>query len=243
MVPLFFWAALAGIGFMLSQSSDDAPTEPEEPIPPDQDDPDMTTPPNLTRALAVLQSWDGRSAYDKDQARALDWAKTLLRNDKPSAALYYLKQKKSTCALVSKAYLYEGGCRCREHLSYLVRDGMAVSDITTIAQRHGAWINSATGKGTYPQAGDVITVGPEPSWHVLTVLGTDAATGHVISEDGGQSSYGAYTFARARKMFVTRTGGDLVDTADGRSSRVGYVRPIYGRLDGAKVFSTLHLCK
>ncbi len=184
--PLLWIGGAALLAYIASQSS--TPTN----TPPQKRPPDMPPTPSPNLALAILQSWDGRSINDPDPAA---WAGVLLRNDKPSWAVFYLKQHKSTCALVGKAYLYEGGCRCREQGPYQPRDGMAVADIETIARRHGAWINDPIGKSTAPNPGDIYTIDPGNP-HVVCVLGMDGPTGYVHSMDGGQGAFGAYTRGR-----------------------------------------------
>lgn len=233
--PLLWVGGAALLAYLASQSS--TPTN----TPPQKRPPDMPPTPSPNLALAILQSWDGHSIHDADPAA---WAAVLLRNDRPSWAVSYLRQRKSTCALVGKAYLYEGGCRCHEHGPYEPRDGMAVADVESIARRHGAWINDPIGKSTTPDPGDLITIDPGNP-HVLVVLGMDGPTGYVHSMDGGQGDGGAYTQQRYRKLIAPANGANpyLEDVADGHSSRPGYQRPIWGRTVASRIFNTLHLCK
>lgn len=205
-------------------------------------------------SLVLLDTWVGMSPRDPDPAKAAEAAKVLLPFDDQAKALAYLqwvhpvtKRAKSTCGIVSKARLREGGCRCREVvLPYLPRDGQAIIDIERIAKRHKAWRVSMADLATPPDPGDVVGI-EVANPHVLTVTAVwkngDGDRVHTIvrSADGGQGD-GTYIAARERELIVTGSAA-LVDLPDGVSSRPGYARVIYGRLVGQQVFDTLHLCE
>lgn len=188
--------------------------------------------------LEALHTLAARSVKSPDYAAI---AEILFPADDLKWAINYIRTLPSLCAVASKAGLRRGGCKCREHGAYEPRAGMAVSDIEAIARRHGAWITDSQGVATYPARGDVYTMDVHPNWHVGTVTGSDAASGSVLFLDSGQPAF--RTEPRERLLFATDVGAFLQDRDDGVSTRPGYRRPVYGRLDSRVFYSSLHRCR
>jgi len=194
-------------------------------------------------ALDSIAPWVGMSGRAKALEERQAWAAILLPHDALSWAMRYLESKgsafaTSTCALVGCRYCRRLGCTCREHSGpYQPRTGQAVADIQRIAQRHGAWLTSASDLAALPKPGDVLCMRiGNPHISVVTEVRESDRT--ITCIDGGQKD----NTLTARRERQHRADGTVVDLADGYANPVGRVSRLYARASGQRIAETPELC-
>jgi len=154
----------------------------------------------ITKIQETLRSWVGLSGRSPNLQNRELHAKTILPNDTTSFALSYFYGGKrpngtmmipSTCALVTQAYLREvWGLHTSDlDTGYQYQIGQAFSDVAVIAKKYNAWVTDKNELSEIPGIGDCLQIGDNGSggaYHFLNVVDYDAATGAIISVDGGQ---------------------------------------------------------
>ena len=170
-------------------------------------------------------------------------------NDSLAWALEYLKgwidnghlKHPSTCAIYGMSYLRARGvdhplldARYETHVS------QAPGMLETICRAIGAWTTDLDLLSTYADGGDMLRIGgldPAHELHIVCATGTDAATGALVSANGGQLPDSTFVQARTRLMVIDTHGKPWLVKPEAPYDANGLPngRPITARILGSKL--------
>jgi len=131
-------------------------------------------------ALSVV----GLGANPKDPYALVDYTNLIAPGETEQRANSMLSM--SDCGLVVAGIWRKAGV-VHPSLDPPYIDQTAISRLTTLAHKYGAWVNFS--QGSFPEPGDMVLIGDNGAGgteHVFTVVEISSDGAHLVSVDGGQ---------------------------------------------------------